>query len=184
MLQKKAVIAVSAAALLCVVVVGFLLMGGRSADQFAASDPNFVWLETAMKECDAEAGKMPDALYFLVVPLVDEPRDEPGWRRISINDVGNAILISSEDMLAGLRRKALRLSADQYEFRIRGEANKEILAWKPASGVKKFVSENASGIAAFKAQFQGRRPGLSLNWGAIFERLPGNCYWVNAILRH
>ena len=54
-----------------------------------------------------------DTLHFLVTPLVDEPRDDRGWRRISLNEIGNAILINGEDTIAGLkRRKALRLSTD------------------------------------------------------------------------
>jgi hypothetical protein len=185
MLERKRAVAIAAAAVLCLAAaIAAGLLFARRTGQPSNTDPNFVWLETAMKDCDAEAGKTPDALYFLVVPLADEPRDDPGWRRVSINDIGNAILISGEDMLAGLRRKALRLSADPYVFSVRGEGNKEVLAWKQTTGAKKFVSENAAGIATFRVQFQGREPGRSLNWGSPFERVPGNCYWVNAILRH
>ena len=50
-----------------------------------------------------------------------------GWRRISLNDIGNAILINGEDMLAGLkRRKALRLRPRRYVFSARDEATKEV----------------------------------------------------------
>ncbi len=76
-----------------------------------------------MKQCDEQATKESKGLHFLVIPLVDEPRDEPGWRRISINDIGNAILIKAEDMMAGLQRKALRLSADEYVFSARNETD-------------------------------------------------------------
>ena len=153
-------------------------------EQRAAAAGDFSWLEQAMKDCDAQAHNAPDTLHFLVTPLVDEPPDEPGWRRISINDIGNAILINGEDMLAGLRRKALRLSADQYVFSTRNELTKEVLSWKPAVGVKKFVYERAADVTQFRVQFQHRDAGRAGNWGATFTRQPGNCYWVNAILRH
>jgi hypothetical protein len=185
MLPRKILIAVAAlAGLLLAAGAVVLLVGRQSSDQLTPTDPNFVWLETAMKQCDAEAGKAKDALYFLVTPLVDEPRDEAGWRRVSRNDIGNAILLNAEDTLAGLRRKALRLSTDRYTFSIRVEGTNEVLAWKPAVGVKQFVYESAAAIASFRVQFQPRQSGGASNWGATFTRVPGNCYWVNAILRH
>ena len=173
--------------LAAVAVALFLLAGGPSDRQGAAVDPkggDFVWLETAMKQCDEQAAKDPKGLHYLVIPLVDEPRDEPGWRRISINDIGNAILINGEDMLAGLRRKALRISTDEYVFSARNEATKDVLTWKPSTGVRKFVINDASGIERFRVQFQSNDAARAINWGATFVRQEGNCYWVNAILRH
>jgi len=181
-------VAVLSTLTLAVLAVMVLLTAGPSdrgkAEQRAAAAGDFGWLETALKECDAEAGKSPDALHFLVTPLADEPRDDPGWRRISLNDIGNAILINSDDMLAGLRRKALLLSTQEYTFSIRVESTNEILSWQPANGVKKFVYEEATGITAFQVQFQPRGAGRVSDWGVPFKRVPGNCYWVNAILRH
>jgi Double zinc ribbon len=177
-------------AVLCLVALGvaFLLLAGRSSNQQGASvDPrggDFVWLETAMKQCDEQATKDAKGLHYLVIPLTDEPRDEPGWRRISINDIGNAILINSEDMLAGLRRKALRISTDEYVFSARNEGTKDVLTWKPSTGVRKFVVNDASAIKEFRVQFQSNDASRAINWGSIFDRQEGNCYWVNAILRH
>ena len=180
-----------AALVLAAIAVAFLLFGhgtpgpsqeGAAVDQRASGD--FSWLETAMKQCDEQATNDQKGLHFLVIPMVDEPRDEPGWRRISINDIGNAILVNSEDMLAGLRRKALRLSTDEYVFSTRNEATKDVLTWKPSSGVRKFVINDASAIGQFRVQFQSNDASRAINWGAIFERQAGNCYWVNAILRH
>jgi hypothetical protein len=180
--------AVLGGACLAVLAVAFLLLVGRSPNQEGAavdqSDGDFAWLETAMKQCDEQAAKDPKGLHYLVIPLVDEPRDETGWRRVSINDIGNAILIGGEDMLAGLRRKALRLSTDEYVFSARNETTKDILTWKPSSGVRKFVIADVSGMQQFRVQFQSSDAARAINWGATFERQVGNCYWVNAILRH
>jgi hypothetical protein len=189
--------ALAALAIVAVGVVLFVLLGARGTgpsggsggsggsgavvEQGGAAD--FAWLETAMKQCDAEAAKDTKALIFLVTPLDDEPRDETGWRRIAINDFGNGILINSEDTLAGLRRKALRVSKTAYSFRVRNEETREVLAWKPTVGVRKFVNNDASGIQSFRAQFESSDPARALQWGAIIKREPGNCYWVNAILR-
>ena len=177
-------------ALLCLAALGvaFLLLANRSSDQQGAAvdqrGGDFVWLETAMKQCDEQASKDPKGLHYLVIPLVDEPRDEPGWRRASINDIGNAILLSAEDALAGLRRKALRLSTDEYVFSARNEATKDVLTWKPSTGVRKFVVSDAAAIKQFRVQFQSNDASRAINWGTAFDRQEGNCYWVNAILRH
>jgi hypothetical protein len=190
--RRNGVIVIAAVAVLGVAIVVAAAVALRSAgqpepgaaEQRAAAAGDFSWLEKALKDCDAEAAKLENALHFLVTPLVDEPTDEAGWRRISTNDIGNAILIKSEDMLAGLKRKALRLSTDQYVFSARVEASKAVLTWKPAVGVKKFVYENAADMTDFRVQFQPRDASRAPNWGAPFKRLAGNCYWVNAILRH
>ncbi len=188
--RKTVVIAVALAALcLAAVAIGAVMLTGRSPDPSGTAVPqraegDFSWLETAMKQCDEQATQESKALHFLVIPLIDEPRDEPGWRRISINDIGNAILLKADDMMAGLQRKALRLSADEYVFSTRNEQTKDILTWKPSSGVRKFVINDAAEIAQFRVQFQSNDAARAIDWGAIFERQAGNCYWVNAILRH
>ena len=109
--RSRGLAIVAAVAVLCLasITLAMFLLGHRTPNQDATGvaprDGDFVWLETAMKQCDEQAAKEPKGLHYLVIPLVDEPRDEPGWRRVSINDIGNAILINSEDMLAGLRRR-------------------------------------------------------------------------------
>jgi hypothetical protein len=170
---------------LVAVLVGLVALSRMRSEpaEIQGTDGNYAWLETAMKQCDAQAAKETKALHYLVTPLVDTPRDDPGWRRISINDIGNAILINSEDMLAGLRRKALRVSGDEYVFSARNEKTRDILTWKPSKGVRKFVINDASDISEFKVQFQSSDAGRAINWGSTFIRQPGNCYWVNAILR-
>jgi hypothetical protein len=190
--RRNVVVIIAAVAALCIVAAvaaGFMLMGrsstpGETVVEQQRADGDFAWLETAMKQCDDEAAQEPKRLHFLVIPLVDEPRDEPGWRRISINDIGNAILVKADDMLAGLKRRALRIGTDEYVFSARNETTKDVLTWKPSTGVRKFVINDASDIEQFRVQFQSSDAARAINWGAIFERQPGNCYWVNAILRH
>jgi hypothetical protein len=191
--RRSMLVIVAALAALCLVavVVAALMFTSRSpapdgtaVDEGAGAAGDFAWLEKAMKDCDEQATKDPKGLHYLVIPLTDEPKDEPGWRRISINDIGNGILLNSEDMLAGLRRKALRIATEEYVFSARNEATRDVLTWKPSSGVRKFVVNDASGIEQFKVQFQSNDVSRAINWGATFVRQGGNCYWVNAILRN
>lgn len=177
------------ALLIVVAVMGMVLLTSGGAERRGAAvtqsaDGDYSWLEAALKQCDEQAAQGPKAVHYLVTPLVDEPRDEAGWRRISINDIGNAILINSDDMLAGLRRKALRISPDGYVFSVRNEKTRDVLTWKPSTGVRKFVINDAGDLTQFRVQFQSNDVARAINWGATFERQPGNCYWVNAILRH
>jgi hypothetical protein len=187
--RRALVMGATLSALLIVVVVGgIVLLAGGPADRRGTavtqpSDGDYGWLEAAMKQCDEQAAQGPKAVHYLVTPLVDEPRDDAGWRRISINDIGNAILINSDDMLAGLRRKALRINPNEYVFSVRNEKTRDVLTWKPSTGVRKFVINDAEDITQFKVQFQSNDVARAINWGATFERQPGNCYWVNAILR-
>jgi len=58
-----------------------------------------------------------------------------------------------------------------------------VYRWNPSTGVKHFVVAEGSAVESFKVQFESRDAGRAANWGATFSRKPGNCYWVNAILR-
>jgi len=153
---------------------------GRS---ITGAGDDFTWVSKAMEDCDRQAEKESGTLQFLVIPLVDEPRDDRGWRRISLNDIGNAILINGEDTVAGLNRRALRITTTPYVFSARDEATKVVYRWNPSTGVKHFVVAEGTLIESFKVQFESRDAGRAANWGATFVRKPGNCYWVNAILR-
>jgi hypothetical protein len=184
--------AVGAAVVAAVVAAAVIVVLGRSPQSEATSaagrsitgtGDDFAWVSKAMEDCDRQAQKETGTLQFLVIPLVDEPRDDRGWRRISLNDIGNAILINGEDAIAGLKRRALRLATTQYVFSARDEATKVVYRWNPSTGVKHFVIAEAKPIESFKVQFESRDAGRAANWGATFVRTPGNCYWVNAILR-
>jgi hypothetical protein len=153
-----------------------------AASTAAAAGPDFAWLTSAMDACDAEAAQAAGALEFLVIPLKSAARDEPQWRRKSLNDVGNAILITADDTVEGLKSAALSISAERYIFSIRDEATDVVYKWSQSVGVKKFISTDAEAIERFKVQFEfGDTPGND-KWGAAFVRRKGNCYWVNAIL--
>ena len=156
---------------------------GEGRPVVSSESGDFAWLTKAMSDCDLEAEKEPGVLHFMVTPLVDDPTDEPGWRRIALNDIGNGILISAENMIAGLKRGALKITKDQYVLAVRAESTKVVLRWSPSSGVKRFATKDSDGLASFQVQFQKPDGTGGSSWGALFKRQPGTCYWVNAIVR-
>ncbi len=157
----------------------------RSTQQQAgprSGETDVGWLQAGMKACDEEAAKDPVSLYFLVVPLASQGDDMARWRSMSLNDIGNAILLSSDDTLNGLRTGTLRISPQEYVFSVRDEATHVVHRWNRTSGVAKFSTTDEKKIASFKIQFQTRDSTRGNAWGNIFVRQPGNCYWVNAVL--
>lgn len=146
----------------------------------AAED--FDWLTAAMKQCDDEAAQRPQALEFMVIPLLDPSRAVSGWRKLSLNDIGNGVLLKSDDMLDGLKHGKLRISGAEYVLAVRDEMTRIVYKWSPSVGVKRFSSPDANKVESFSVQFQTRNGKASDNWGAPFERRRGTCYWVNAII--
>jgi hypothetical protein len=159
---------------------------GAPADaQIAAgSTADLSWLATAMSGCDAEAKTDLDALHFLVTPLVSVAKDIEPWRAKSINDVGNGILLRSDDTFDGLKSGTLRLYPADYAFRILDQAGDAVYKWRPSAGVTKFSTAEAGPIATFKVQFRTSHSGSDVEWGSAFTRQEGSCHWVNAIIRN
>jgi hypothetical protein len=142
---------------------------------------DFAWLTKAMQDCDAEAAKQQSTLYFLIMPMAARPEDEQQWRSQALNQVGNAILVSADVALEGLKSKALRLSAEEYSLNVRDRAN-VIYNWKASTGVARFTIPNADTIEGFNVQFHTRSRTSDTAWGNSFVRRRGTCYWVNAII--
>jgi hypothetical protein len=147
-----------------------------------ATTEDFGWLATAMKDCDTEAASTLSTLHFLVIPLKSAAGEEVAWRRRSLNDIGNAILLNSETTLDSLKNGTLTLSEQQYTFGARDDKSGTVYKWSPSTGVKRFSSADADKIENFKVQFVTRDKPDESNWGATFVRRKGNCYWVNAII--
>ncbi|HEY7297458.1 MAG TPA: hypothetical protein VH684_05920 [Xanthobacteraceae bacterium] len=155
---------------------------GNPEPDATATSADFAWLTQAMKDCDTDAAKAPSTLHFLVIPLAAASADDPQWRNKSLDDVGNAVLLPSNDAVAALKRGALRISDARYIFRVRDDSTKVIFKWSPSTGVKRFSAPDADEIEAFKVQFLSGDKANDDSWGASFTRHKGTCYWVNAIL--
>ncbi len=159
--------------------------GATADEQIAAtSSEDFSWLATAMSGCDAAARAQPDAIHFLVTPLVSVAKDIEPLRAKSINDKGDAILLRAEDALDGLKTGTLRIYPADYGFVIFDSVTNTVLKWRPAAGVLKLSTTAAGALSTFNVQLRTARSGNDPEWGGSFTRQNGTCYWVNAIVSH
>src|SRR5262249_24216270 len=127
------------------IVLGLLLFRGQGKPQAETASPasetadskdDYGWLIQAMAECDEEAKRKIDTLYFLIVPLAPTGTVLPGWSPKPISDVGNVgTLLNSTDALLGLRNRVFVLYQKPLTFAISDPATQTIYKWKPAVGV-------------------------------------------------
>src|SRR6266481_4846737 len=75
-----------------------------------ADNQNFGWIGRAIAQCEAEAARSADTLYFLVIPVVAPDGDQQAWLAKSNGTVGDSVLLGSQDTLDGLRAGSLRLA--------------------------------------------------------------------------
>jgi hypothetical protein len=157
---------------------------GVPADEHiaAGSIADLAWLSAAMSGCDAEARTDPDKLYFLVTPLASVAKDIAPWHEKSINDMGNGLLLRSDDTLDGLKSETLRFYPADYGFRILDQASNTVYKWRPSVGVTRFSTAEPGAIKTFKVQFRTAYGGSDTEWGGSFTRQNASCHWVNAII--
>jgi len=154
------------------------------ASQLADGTLDLRAVEKAMNDCDDEAARNPDALYFLIVPAISPIKDYSQWAPLSVGDIGTSvILLRSKDALDGLRSGSLAIYPGQYRFSIIDTSTEATHNWGPAAGVAKFVKPDAATITGFRvrfsfADFVGDTPS-----NFRFPRDKGVCYWVSALLR-
>jgi len=177
-----AIVGAVVALLVAIVFAGALVVRWQQSGGSGTGAGDYTWLATAMSDCDGEAQKVPDTLHFLVVPMLSAPSDDAHWKRVSLNDIGNAILLRQRDTLEGLADQSLVISTDQYEFSVRDEKTSAIYKWTPSVGVKKFLVAGGVQIQEFKVQFKTQQRKSDNEWGAPFVHSKGTCYWVNAII--
>ena len=188
---RAAGVAVSAALLFLLAAIGvaaftvvswhrFPVEGAEPASTATSGD--FGWVTAAMKDCDTTASAEPSALHLLVIPLAAAAPEAPQWRNKSLDNVGNAILLRSDDALAALTSSALKISDAQYVLRVRDDGTRTIYKWSPSVGVKRFSAPDADRIEGFNFQFLTDDKMSDDEWGVSFARRKGTCYWVNAVI--
>ncbi len=149
-----------------------------------ADNQNFGWIGRAIAQCEAEAARSADTLYFLVIPVVAPDGDQQAWLAKSNGTVGDSVLLGSQDTLDGLRAGSLRLARRPFNFSILEPSTSRVYKWKPALGVHKFAIRDAKAVAAFKPGFEIPAGG-DTRWaaGGAITREAGTCYWTGALMR-
>jgi hypothetical protein len=150
-----------------------------------ANNQNFGWIERAIAQCEAEAARNADTLYFLVIPVVAIDGNQQAWLPKSNGTVGDSVLLlGSQDTLDGLKAGSLRLARLSFNFAILEPSATRVYRWKPALGVHKFAIRDAKAVAAFKPGFEVPVGG-DARWadGGAITREAGTCYWTGALMR-
>jgi hypothetical protein len=155
---------------------------GPTAQPKPAED--FAWIAKAMADCDSEAGKHLDALYFLVVPLASADGDVQPGSLPPLGQIGDSVtLLASKDALAGLRNRTLTLYKGQFEFSIVEPTMNVSYNWKPATGVSEFVTQEAIAIKSFKPGLRIVGVDSDTAWATTPAPQRAACYWISALLR-
>jgi hypothetical protein len=141
-------------------------------------------IQKALDDCDVEAARNPDALYFVILPLLSPVKNYQPWIAASVGEIGTSvILLRSKDALDGLRDGSLNLYRGAYTFSIIDAATEATHAWSEAVGVARLGKTGAADVTGFRvrfgfADFVGDTPS-----NFRFPRQKGVCYWVSALLR-
>jgi hypothetical protein len=139
-------------------------------------------LAEAMKSCDALAAKEKGSMHFLVTPLETDPSNREDWKALALNRIGNAVALSGDDTLGGLRRGTLRIGTAPFVFSVRDEENGQIVQWEPATGIKWASTPDNGAFAAFRMRFKPQDRGRDDDWGNPIDRQAGDCHWINALV--
>jgi hypothetical protein len=147
----------------------------------AASD--IPTIKRAMADCDMEAAKNPDGLYFLVTPLAPATLEAAtSLAPPAADNYGSFSLVPSQAMFSGIEGDSLKFTKSQIEFSIIDMQTTQIKQWGSAMmGPSMFTYPNADGFSKFQIGFDfGDK---SVKWTSEYDRQKGNCYWVNVRLK-
>ena len=148
----------------------------------AAETPEaFGWIAQAMADCEVLAKQNADTLYFLIVPVKPSANPVPGWRPVTIGNLGqNAALLASADALVGLRNGALELYRDPLTFAVKDPDTNTTYKWKPANGVSELKSRELKATSLTLGIELGDNG--EIIWGPTIAIAKGSCYWTNPLI--
>jgi hypothetical protein len=149
-----------------------------------AGDPTFGWIARATAECDAEAARNPDTLYFIVIPVVATDGNVQAWLAKANGMVAQTlVLLGSKTTIEGLRAGSLRLDGRAFEFAVLDPGSADVYKWKSAVGVHKFAIRDAKRVTSFRPGFELAK-GTETQWadGGAIPRAAGTCYWTGALM--
>ena len=138
-------------------------------------------LSAAMKTCENDAAKDTRRLHMLVTPLSTEPKHMEDWKLIAINQLGNAVAIGSQDVLAGLKAGTLSIGRATYGFALRDDTSKREQRWDAQTGMQRLSVADDGAIQVFRLQYTGPGKTGTEDWGRPVQRQAGQCHWINVL---
>jgi hypothetical protein len=187
---RAAAAGIAALVVLAVLFVAFGLRSGATLlalpqGQILAPADNqkFGWIGRAIGQCEAEAARKAETLYFVVIPVV-ATGDRQAWLAKSNGTIdGSIVLLGSGDTVEGIRAGSLRLDTRGFNFSILEPSTRQVYKWRPAVGVNKFAIRDASAVVSFKPGFAPAAGG-EVRWadGGAIVRERGTCYWTGALM--
>lgn len=141
-----------------------------------------VSIKKAMTNCDEEAARNPNGLYFLVTPVIPANFGSATQLMSPGEDYGTFLLIPSHGLISGLEDHSLQLSARKYEFSVHNADTAQIQKWSNANSASKFTQLHPFGFSKFQIgiSFEDK----SVMWTNQYARQKGICYWVNALFHN
>ena len=150
----------------------------------AAEIPDLPAINKAMAECDASAAQSPDALNFLVLPLVATAGHEADWQASALQTIGSAyLLLSAKDALDGLRDNRLAVRPGRYTFSVLDGGSGATYSWTSATTMARLAKANLASLKSLKLGFDFSATQSGAQWSAEFKRDVGACYWVMVLVR-
>jgi hypothetical protein len=139
-------------------------------------------VKQAMSDCDRDAAKDLDAIYFLVIPIKPlqgtiEALAQRGDR------FSTFALLPSKVTLDGLQDSSLALQSRRYVFSAVDAGTGNTHNFDAADGMSRFVWRGNSRILKFKLGFEASGLGAGPQWSAEFARERGACYWVSVLFQ-
>jgi hypothetical protein len=151
--------------------------------QTKQGEDDYGWIVQAMADCDVAAKQKLDQMHFLIVPVTTTGLALPGWSPRPIGNVGkSAALLTSSDVMIGLRNRMLALYPKPLTFVISDPATKAVQKWNPSVGVTSLTAADA-GWTSLTLGFEIPDLAKDVEWGPTINLNRGTCYWINPILR-
>jgi hypothetical protein len=151
-------------------------------EQKAEGPESYGWLVQAMAECEEEAKRTPDKLFFLIAPVARAPKNVVGWVPGRIGMIGETTeLLRSADAVIGLRNGALALYRQPVAFAVSDPATSTVFRWKPAAGVTVLTTRQST-AESLKLGFQFGE-NKDVEWGLTIALTKGTCYWIFPLIR-
>jgi hypothetical protein len=137
-------------------------------------------VKQAMADCDAEAAGNPDALYFLVIPIM--PTTETAKLMIPPGDgYASFFLVMSSAAMESLTDGSYKLDPRPFTFSVMDTTTKKVQSWTSPGGLSKYVQDDAAAVSKFLLGFGIAES--NIQWSSEYQRRKGNCYWVNVRFR-